>query len=64
MKIGDLVCHMFQGRETEHGMIVEIKEGCNKLYCKIQWLGDVSARHSQWFPERELQVISRAHIDV
>ena len=65
MKIGALVYHVFRAPASdEHGMIVEIKEGNDKKYCKIQWLGGSSPKYTQWFPERELEIMSDGNINV
>ena len=64
-KIGDLVRHRFQPEGQEgHGIIVEYREKYgtklkNTWYFKVKWVGHNLSNQSQWFPERELTIISK-----
>ena len=64
-KIGDLVKHIFQPEGQDgHGIIVGFSEKGqgtykNAMYFKVKWVGFNLSNQSQWFPERELTIISQ-----
>jgi len=63
MKVGSLVRHIYWGdRASGHGIVVEKKQNTGeKIYYRIKWVGGNQSEFDQWFPEKELEVVSDAN---